>query len=923
LVRAKGFIPKIYTCPAHILKRKVENMKGIPTSFAVILAVLVAGVLPVAAQDQCPKHTHYLAEGYSFSGGNLVFNYLDMDIEAPTVQHMAVKRPGERVTAVVSWTWGTSCPDCTVNINAWGSWSKTEIAKLYSGKKGKNPSTVVLPVSFKAPDSPGEYEFRIIFAYDKDFAGDFNASSPCSKEECEERGECHILMATGLLNVTRESIGDLPPLVRIISPVSNKVSGEVEIDHGSKVSINARVDDPETNITILLDGAKIGQGIPFTWDTENYSLGRHEIVLQARNQKGHVGTDVVLVRLVNLSTPQGNPPPLAWSLAFGKALTAFDITPGGEVLVALGGELLGFDRQGRKEWGYRPPTGVENLDISDGGEMVVASGGGTLYALDGKGRPLWNTTAIGSHIDQVAVSASGLSAARSSNNIYALDRNGSILWTTTITDIEAIAVLDSGLVATNSKDNVYLIDNGSLLWTYPATNLSGVRALGDGIIAYSDDVVYFLNQSGGLEDSFKSDQIIDVAVAGDSILLLGSNSLESYSLEGDLLWKYPLLDGEGLAAQPGLVIYSKDNGIYLLSALPVEETAPSTALPSWAKMAGAAVGVLLLLLALLLVRRRRKKPREEAVAPPEGLAGPGEKTEKPGAVVEEGRVIVRVKNAKNKKDIADARVTLGGETRTTDQRGEVIFTGVPPGRFTLVLEASSYGKKELEGTRRWEEEYIDAELVPHVPVADSDLQPMIQGITEALEGSFEKASRYDRCIPSYLREVALGFVNVLREMAYSPEYFSGDSRPLLREALEVVEGICTEIGLVMTDWKNMRIYQASMELGEPESPCRPGAVPWPDLADLFRDPEGYRAGNLSRVERRLTDLDSLINSKMKELTVLPAANLWSLASRLVRDASSGGMKGAFSLFAADVLCIHIEGMFESEEIVKRLSFSLL
>jgi hypothetical protein len=908
-----GFVDRIDT------RKKGCEMKGY-TGLALAIAVVLFGVVGQVS-GECPKHTYFLTEGYSFSEGNMIFNYLDMDAEKPKVQTEVVVMPGEDVTAAVSWTWGRPCPDCIVSIGAWGSWSDQEIARLYMGQKARSTIAPTIPVSFPAPDSPGEYEFRVIFAYDGNFKGSFDASAPCSPEECDKRGECYVLIAEGRLNVTRHLMEGQPPRVRITSPTTTKVSGVVELNRSAVVTINALVDDPDTNISILVDGVKVGEGIPFSWNTINHSTGLHEIVVEAKNQKGSIGSDAVDILLLNRSTPHGTPPGLAWSLTFGSELRSFDISPTGNTVVSAGERLMGFDRLGGQKWTLESPFGTGDIAVSEGGEFILSSGGERLYVLDGKGAMIWNAT-IGSPADDIAISGSGQAAARSGNNIYLLSNNGTILWTTTITGLEGLSILESGLVVTNSKNDIYLLDNGSILWTYPTTGIKGISSLGEEIFAYSENTVFFLNRSGGLLGSFKAGSIRDMAVSRDAILLLTNNSIESYSTTGNLQWRYPVHGADGIATSSGFTVYSKDNGVYLLSFLPPEKMGRFSGMPSWILALGAGAGILIL---LFIVRRRRKSATRDAEGfqrdfRPRQREG---KIEAPQAMAKESRVIVRVKNAKNRKHVAGARVSLGSETRNTDERGEVIFTQVPPGGFTLKLEAPSYKTKELKGTLRWEEEYIDAELEPELGAPEFDLHPRIQNIIEVLDRNFEKVSGYDKCIPTYLREVALGFVNIIREIAYSPELFKDrDAQGALHEAEEVVDSICTEIGRVMTDWKNVRLYQASMELEEPESICKPGKISMSGIRELFSDPEGYTAGNISAVEMRVSQLDFLINSKMKELTVLPPANMWKIASSLLKKTQEGGIKGAFSLFAADALCTQVEGMLENEEIVRRLSFSL-
>ncbi|NOZ76153.1 MAG: PQQ-binding-like beta-propeller repeat protein [Euryarchaeota archaeon] len=885
-----------------------------------LLAVLV--IFPGQVCGQCPKHVYYLSEGYSFQEGNLVFNYLDMDADEGGVQAAAVTRPGEYATVELSWTWGQPCPECTVSISAWGDWSQVELARVYSGRKGGFPRTAVVPISFKVPDEPGEYRFRVIFAYDPDYSGDFHASAGCSPEACEAWGGCYLLVAEGRLNVTNQIPEGRPPLVRITSPVPSSISGIAQLNHSAVVTINVRVDDPDANVSVFVDGQKIGGGVPLRWDTGSYALGRHELVVVARSPGGQTGSDTMTVVLTN-ATPLGQPPQPAWSVTFAQGIRDYDMTAD-RIAVAAGEKIILLDMQGRVVWEYRSPFPVDDVELQEGGGSVLAAGGRVLYLLDAAGELLWNRSQ-GTGIDGMAFSGDSI-AVRSGSNLYLLNDNGTLQWSATATGLEGLCLLAPDRIVSGSRDEVYLFRNGTLQWTYPTADVGKILVHGGTIFVKAGERIVFLNESGTLEGSLETGNITDFAVSGGELLVLGDGSITAYTPSGELLWRWPVDGGEALAASGSAVAYLKDGGIYVL-APPGPEVEPAREITRElaAILGGGFLFLVILAVAVWRMRRRPEEKEEEgpAVVPPAGPVEEGTGARPPGPEVTESRVMVRVKNARNGKPVAGARVSLGEEVKVTDERGRAVFARVPVGNYRLRVEEPSYRSMEKQGVLRWEEEFIDVEMAPAVTSTGMDFQPRIQGIADSLEASYEKAAVYDRCIPGFLRGIGRDFIELVREVTYSPELYSGD-RARLEEVLDVLEGICRGLGEVMTDWKNMRLYQASLELGDADNECRGRKVRAGEgLGEVFADPGAYISKNYPRLEREISELDAAINSRMKELTILPVANLWKLSREHLTDAQEGGVRGAFSLFAAEVLSEKVREMLEKEDVLRRLGFSLL
>ena len=961
------------------------------------LIVLVAVVMiPSVFAASCPKYTHFLTPNFNFANNNLIFNSLDMDTRKNGVQDKVTVRPGEDTQVLVSWGWGKTCPDCIVNINVYGSWQDDEIARIYSGIKGDAPLSSSYPVSFKAPDTEGKYRLRVIFSYDKEFASDFDASNLCSSNQCSEAGECHVLIAEGSINVTRPKVNDTTwlPQLEITSPKTTSPDGIAEAGLGTGVIIDASADMRVSNFTVKVDGVKLSDSVPYTWDTVNETEGIHTITVSAVGHGGTIVLDEMKIKLVNRSLIFGDVPSILWSVEFPGKVTGSDISKDGRIAVGLDtGGIYILDRTGVVMYENKTSVGINSVSISSDGKRVVFGGGNTLYYLSGNGSLLWSYKIPGAGgVRGVSVSSDGRRVAFGAGDaLYYLSDNGSLLWSYKIPGaggVRGVSVSSDGRrVAFGAGDTLYyLSDNGSLLWSYKTADADGIKSVsissdGKHVAVGSGNSVEYLNVSGGLVWNYTQEHMMNLKMVSSGVIGASGNTVFLLSENGQLAWRFLLEGMSTISSSPdgrytavvkdrSIIFYGKDGGVSPVPGLPGRRYT----------IFGSVVIVLVALVCLLFYRSwksrgepgGRPKPLLPHLSKPGvkdiGTGRPGDKDvqssgilkghKTPKAAAErlarlekaglgEGdmsattaaatgapvirgirgvagaEVVVRVINAKTGKPVAGVTVSINDIGDKTDKGGTATLRGILPGEQEIFVEREHYEPGRLVQNIKEGENHFEIRLGPGL-VLDERQERRLQDTRKQLLDSFNRASNFDACLPGYIRGVGENIIRFAENISYSPELFTtaaGEYSSIMDTLIEIVEEVCTDICEVMTDWRNIDLYKASVEL--PKADCDAGDIGTElDIVELINEPGRFADMNRASVESKISRVDNIITDRMNELTVIPVSRLWGIS----RDLLAGDLKGrkkAFGIVIADILGSYVEDMLEDPVIVERLKFSFM
>ncbi len=890
--------------------------------------VLIFVFISLLAQEVwavSPKYVHKLVPGFEFGG--VSFGGLDMDSQSEGIQESVRADPSSVLSANIKWKWKSACPNCLVHVNAFGDWtSAEELARLFSGVKGSEGS-IDSTISFLTPNEPENYTLRVIFLFDqKKPSPDFNATGVCA----EYIGECHILLAEGLVEVAALASNDtVPPSVRITSPLVTSPSGIIEIDLGEMLLIDASVSDPLASVSIRISDQEI-PNFPYLWNTSNVSEGIYKITVLAKDSAGLTGEDEVLVAILNrtkIETLQ-----LLWMREEKKPISSFAMTARGDKIFYASNNLLyAFGRDGSEFGKYSFNDSISSVAVSADGGLAIVASGMNVHILDTLNKTLsWSFTAPGI-ISDLASSSDGVVVAIASENKVFFLRNNTILWSFTAPAITSGLTVstDGALAAVASGVGVHVLDifGKTIVWSFTAPSIiSSLASSSDGrlIVAGLDGEIILLSvenksiawrfTTGGAVRSIGVDSnATSIVVGTDSRIQLLRDQLE--------VWSRPTADLNSVAMTPSsdLLAYAQGNKIFIYE---IPRPAPPPVTPTPTEKARRYILLLpLVLVVLVIVYRRRisqmilaRQPyrREEVAA-----------EIKP--VEEYVELHIRIRNQAG-ENVPNASVRIDEIEKISD-KGGAVSSRLSPGEYGLTIKKPLYETYERKYTVSQTGATIELNLLSTLRLSTREID-VLNSLKELLSKSFEEVAAHDRCLPNYYLSIGNGVVSFVEALPMNPEHFIAkpDSyEVLLKATLELAEEVCSDLREVITDWRNVEIYKASRDLRTNE--CKAGEFGYEiakQLASITSDPEGYSKGNFAYAKNRLIDVDKVLSGKIGELTILPITGLWNISRKLMDDAAvSGGYRGALCIAMALRILKYAEEMMEKPSILDRLKRTII
>lgn len=895
-------------------------MKGFRGFLVLFFILLLNSAGAQAVESQCTTFTHYVTPGSDYKGV-IKFEGVDLDSQTQGMQETLNAAPGMRVNALAKWTFGTACPDCRFYVNAYGSWEPgKEIAELYSGPIGPVPSPSLESFFFRAPKKVGEYVVRVIFVLDGEYAKDFHASTIASS--CREQR--HIFFMDGFLNVS----GDAPG-VEILSPRSE--TGVVEESLGRVLVINASIHGNVSEVGVFIDGKNVSKELPYNWSTVNESAGIHIVAVEVAGNNTRIREEV-RVELLNVSFT-GKPPPITWVKEFGSGLRGAELSRNGRLIfVAAGDTLYLYDQKEGQKW-WKTRKGIEKVAISSNGTALAAASDKELIYISDSGEVLWNYT-LPEKINSIALTPSGKVVVAAGKSVYFLDAGGNRLWNITMEeDVASVSSPTDGSIAAAVKNRVVLISNDSaLIWSYPAPGkVYSVASTGTGIVAAGaeKDVLYLLN--GTLQRSLNvQEPVVSLALSADGRhVLVASGKFIRFYQDGTPLWSKETRGVVGrvfLSGDASTAVYTEGSSVVLFQRELGKKGIMDGARLDPLVIAAVAAFVVL---GLILFSRRRRTVKE---SPPvrekkKEVQIELEPVSESLEILREGSLMVHVMNLKTKKPVIKAIVRLDGRVKETDKNGRALFEDVARGRYSVRVERKFYEPMEAEYVFRGPEEQIRLELIPILGLRDDD-EARLKAALEEVKRSYGAVSHLDSCLPGYFKSIAENVVDFIEASSDIPGDVDYDYEDVVDSLVSTAETICGDLGEVILDWRNVRLYEAG---GKREGGCvvEPSGDP-AKVEKAVSDPGKFLEDSLPVLQRRLTLIDAEITAEIGRLTITPLSRVWKIAENLVRKAQEstgrGGkaeLRAAVMLIFADYILDCVEDMLQNEEVLERLKHGIL
>jgi hypothetical protein len=896
------------------------RLKGYSLAAALIL-LFSASASGQVSTSQCTVYTHHVTQGYDYKG-LIKFGGIDLDPTMTGIQSTFQTAPGGMVRAQARWIFGTACPECRLYVNVFGSWEQgREIAKLYSGQMGAASSITLATFFINAPETEGEHTLRVIFSMGAGYADDFQATN--LKTKC--RGEQHIFFMEGVLRVSGESVD-----LEILSPRPEAGVGIAKIPLGAPVVVNASIRGNASGMELFIDGKKVSDKLPYTWSTVNETVGLHLIAVEAFTNTTRVRKEI-RVELSNVSfTAVDAHPIVEWVNEFGVGLRAAALSGDGRFIVAAADDAIYvYHSTGRLAW-RKTYKGIKNVAVSGDGSALAAASDKVIIYLSDSGHALWNATFSGG-ISAIAVTPSGRTAVASGGVIHFFGADGSPIWNTSLgEDITALSTPGDGYIAASSKNRIFLLSNQSTLqWSYPVPGeLKALSSTASGMVAAATNKEAVLIYEGVLTRSFSVTDAVGIGVSSDGALVVvgGGNSIQLYR-DGALIWSMATegpVGGVFLSGDASEVLYTDDRSIVMLQGGLKGGDAAIGGVKIWV----IALAVIAAVAAGLILRARKIKPIEKpqpVTQEKKEVSIELEPVSEGLKMLGEGSLLVHVLNSRTKKPVIKAKVFLNGRSKETDEEGKAVFEEVTRGRYRIRVNRKFYQPVEAEHLFRGPEEQIRLELSPRIGLREEHTE-RLKAALEEVKRSYGAVAHLDTCLPGYLKSVAENIVDFVETSSDIP----GDSyEDAIEYMVATAEKVCGELGEVILDWRNVRLYEVG---GKAEGECR--AKSFGDhekLEKAVSDPGKFVENNLPQLRRRLELLDGEITGMIGELTITPLAGIWKIAEGLVLDALSVSSRGnekamlraSMELIFADSILGCMEEMLGMEDVLERLRHPIL
>jgi hypothetical protein len=267
-------------------------------------------------------------------------------------------------------------------------------------------------------------------------------------------------------------------------------------------------------------------------------------------------------------------------------------------------------------------------------------------------------------------------------------------------------------------------------------------------------------------------------------------------------------------------------------------------------------------------------------------------------------------------------------TTETDEEGRAVFEDMPRGSYDLSVEREFYEEVREKIDLQEQEERIQINLTPVSGLGETEVARLKDALGR-VGNSYLAVPASDPCLPTYYKSIAEKLVDFVEKLSDIPAFFKKvNYEEVVDELIFAAEFICGELGEIIVDWKNVKIYERG---AGSEVECTPQDIRGlKEFEEALKDPEKFVETRLPQILRRLHLLDDEITGRIKDITIMPISGVWRISERLLsmtEDESEEGvpskLKIAILALFADAMLDYVEEMMGNEKILERLKVSIL
>lgn len=279
-------------------------------------------------------------------------------------------------------------------------------------------------------------------------------------------------------------------------------------------------------------------------------------------------------------------------------------------------------------------------------------------------------------------------------------------------------------------------------------------------------------------------------------------------------------------------------------------------------------------------------------------------------------MIINITDSTTGLPVANAKISIGSNTHTTDKKGNVVFREIPGNMLAITVTTRLY----QDCTQNMNaSSMMQLELVP-LPLFTPQQEHSISNIKKGIDESYRSIMTYDTCIPSFYRSIVYKHIDIIHGMT-AGQLSQSEIEPegVIDALIAKTELVSQRISHAMTSKRIIDIYSVSPTSVE----CTASEIDANKLNHLIINPKEYCASSHLTVQRRLSDVDSQITLISRQMSVIPLSNLLKIAKELLECDVKSQFERAICVFVADNILDHIVEMYNNEHIVSRLKLGVL
>ena len=296
-------------------------------------------------------------------------------------------------------------------------------------------------------------------------------------------------------------------------------------------------------------------------------------------------------------------------------------------------------------------------------------------------------------------------------------------------------------------------------------------------------------------------------------------------------------------------------------------------------------------------------------------------------ILKNAQIEINVTNSNTNKPINKAIVRLGNRNNETNESGNTKFEDVSKGIYEISVEREFYDKIIKKIDVQESKESIQINLIPVSGLRGTQADRLNNTI-ELVRDKYHEIPPSDSYLPLYYQSIGENIIYFVEKILDMPSLFKDvDYSKSMDELISATEIICIELGEIMIDWKNVKIYEGNEENNV--KCIAPAFSEIKKFEDALIDPAKFVEINNQVIKQRLNSVDEKITERIRDITIMPISGVWRISEKLINvinlgiDDADTNLKNTILLLFSDAILDYVEDMLNNDQILDRLKASII